>query len=101
MELCALDVLVPDRGRLVRVGGRELAVFLVEGVVRVVDNACLHAGGPLADGAVVDGCVICPWHGWVYELDTGQTVVGTPTAGNLRAYDAWVEDGTVVALLDH
>lgn len=100
MQLCALDDLQPDRGRLVRAGGRDVAVFLVDGEVRVVDNACLHTGGPLADGAVVDGCVICPFHGWVYDLATGQTVVGARTAGDLRAYEAWVEEGMVVALLD-
>lgn len=100
MQLCRLDTLEPDRGRLVRARGREVAVFLVDGQVRVVDNACLHAGGPLADGAVVDGCVICPFHGWVYELGTGRCVVGARTAGDLRAYDTWVEAGVVVAELD-
>ncbi|MDP9404491.1 MAG: Rieske (2Fe-2S) protein [Actinomycetota bacterium] len=100
VQLCELDTLEPDRGRLVRAGGRAVAVFLVHGSVRVVDNACLHAGGPLADGAVVDGCVVCPFHGWVYELATGRRVVGARTAGDLRAYPAWVEAGVVMAELD-
>lgn len=100
VQLCALDSLEPDRGHLVRAGGREVAVFLVGGEVWVVDNACLHAGGPLADGAVVDGCVVCPFHGWVYDLTTGRTVVGARTAGGLRTYDAWVEAGNVIAELD-
>lgn len=99
VELCALDSLEPERGLLVRAGGRELVVFLVDGEVRVVDNACLHAGGPLADGAVVDGCVVCPFHGWVYDLTTGHTVVGARTAGHLRAYESWVDHGSVMAVL--
>ena len=100
MELCDVARLEPDRGHLVRAAGRELAVFLVDGTVRVVDNACLHTGGPLVDGAVVDGCVVCPWHGWVYELATGRRLVGARTAGDLRAYRSWVEDGVVVAAID-
>jgi len=100
VELCALDSLEPDRGRLVRAGAKVVAVFLVDGEVRVVDNACLHAGGPLADGAVVDGCVICPFHGWVYDLATGHTVVGARTAGHLRAYECWIDGGNVIAVLD-
>ncbi|MEO7836519.1 MAG: Rieske 2Fe-2S domain-containing protein [Acidimicrobiales bacterium] len=97
VELCALDSLEPGRGRLVRAGGRQLAVFLVDGEVHVVDNACLHAGGPLADGAVVDGCVICPFHGWVYDLATGRLVVGARTAGDLGTYESWVAGGMVMA----
>ncbi len=100
MQLCALDALEPGYGRRVRAGGRDVAVFLVDGETRVVDNACLHAGGPLADGAVVDGCVICPFHGWVYDLVTGDCVVGARTAGGLRSYDSWVEAGVVMAELD-
>lgn len=100
MRLCEIDDLDAGAGHQVTVEGRRLAVFLVDGAVRVIDNACLHAGGPLADGAVVDGCVICPFHGWVYELASGRCVVGARTAGDVRAYDAWVDDGVVVAELD-
>ena len=36
-----------------------------------VDNTCPHAGGPLGDGEI-DGCeVICPMHGWRFDLSTG------------------------------
>lgn len=100
VELCARAGLSPERARVVRHGERELAVFLDGEVVRVVDNACLHAGGPLADGTVVDGCVVCPWHGWVYELATGRCVVGSRSAGALGAYPARVENGMVVVDLE-
>ncbi|HUR17518.1 MAG TPA: Rieske 2Fe-2S domain-containing protein [Acidimicrobiales bacterium] len=99
VQLCVLEDLEPDRGHRVRIGAYDVAVFLVDGGVRVVDNTCLHTGGPLADGAVFDGCVICPLHGWVYDLVTGQTLVGHRTAGNLGAYKAWIENGAVMAEL--
>src|SRR5581483_7166368 len=70
-----------DRGRLVRAHGYAVAVFVVNGELRAVDDRCLHTGGPLADGWVVDGCVVCPWHGWVYDLATGERVVGARTTG--------------------
>ncbi len=100
VEVCRIESLSAERGRLVRAGGRELAVFLVDGDVRVVDNPCEHAGGPLADGPVVDGCVVCPWHGWVYDLRTGQALVGAQSAAGVRAYEAWVDDGVVKLELD-
>jgi nitrite reductase/ring-hydroxylating ferredoxin subunit len=76
-------------------GGRHIAVFLVDGVVRAVDDRCPHTGGPLADGQVVDGCVICPWHGWVYELRTGEKVVGSHSAGGVGVYEVVVEGNEV------
>ena len=92
---CRLSALSPGRGLPVRVQGRELAVFLVDGAVRGVDNRCLHTGGPLADGQVIDGCVVCPWHGWVYELATGKKVVGSRQSGGLAVYPVVVEGDEV------
>ena len=100
VEVCRIESLSPERGRLVRAGDRELAVFLVDGKVHVVDNRCEHAGGSLADGPLVDRCVICPSHGWVYDLRTGEALVGSRDANGVRAYQAWVEDGVVKLELD-
>jgi nitrite reductase/ring-hydroxylating ferredoxin subunit len=86
-----------DRGVVVRAPGYTVAVFRVEGedagavAVRAVDDRCLHTGGPLSDGWVVDGCVVCPWHGWVYSLHTGERVVGARSSGHLRTYPAAVD----------
>lgn len=92
---CRLNALLPERGHAVRVAGRDIAVFLLRGEIRAVDNHCLHTGGPLADGLVVDGCVVCPWHGWVYDLATGQKVVGSRTSGGLPVYPVKVEGDEV------
>lgn len=92
---CRRSQLQPDRGLPVRVEGQDIAVFLVDGVVRAVGNHCLHTGGPLADGLVVDGCVVCPWHGWVYDLATGDKVVGSRMPGGLPVYEVVVEGDEV------
>lgn len=97
VALCPASRLVEGRGWPVSVGQRRLAVFLVDGDVRVIDNQCPHQGSPI-DGGAVDGRVlVCPWHGWTYDLDSGclQTAFG-PLPGFNR-YDAWVDGGMVVA----
>lgn len=60
-------------GRMFQVGGRQVAVFNVAGEFYAIDNVCEHQGGPLAEGEV-DGCVVtCPWHGWTYDVTSGQS----------------------------
>lgn len=54
------------------VNGRVLCVANVDGAYAVLDNVCVHRGGPLGQGIVEGGKIICPWHGWAYDLKTGE-----------------------------
>jgi nitrite reductase/ring-hydroxylating ferredoxin subunit/uncharacterized membrane protein len=48
-------------------------------VVRVLGNRCSHRGGPLAEGSLKDGCVVCPWHESAFDLETGEVRRGPAT----------------------
>jgi nitrite reductase/ring-hydroxylating ferredoxin subunit len=98
--LCRFDQLVEGRGRPARAGEHYLAVFLVGGRVHVLDNQCLHVQSPIDAGAVVDNMVLCPWHGWAYDLATGAHLTSFGERPGLRAYEARVEDGQVVVTVD-
>ena len=54
------------------VQGQEIAVFAVEGGFIATSGQCPHAGGPLHEGDIEDGVLTCPWHGWTFDLSTGQ-----------------------------
>jgi nitrite reductase (NADH) small subunit len=41
-----------------------------------VDNECPHHGGPLAEGMVEGGKIVCPWHAWTFDLATGAATEG-------------------------
>lgn len=57
---------------LADVGGTEVALFMCRGKVVATQGQCPHAEGPLHEGEV-DGTVLtCPWHGWTFDLETGQ-----------------------------
>ena len=53
------------------VGGRVLCVANIDSKFAAIDNVCAHHGGPLGQGVVAAGHVICPWHGWEYDPQTG------------------------------
>jgi nitrite reductase (NADH) small subunit len=54
------------------VGERIVALFNVAGEFFALDGICPHQGGPLGDGQL-SGCIVtCPWHGWQFDVRTGQ-----------------------------
>ena len=61
----------PGEGRIVVAMGRVLALFNLDGEYLAVDNTCPHRGGPLGEGHLEGGVVVCPWHGWRFDLRTG------------------------------
>jgi nitrite reductase (NADH) small subunit len=52
-------------------GARTLCVANIDGVIRALDNECPHRGGPLAEGMIEHGKVVCPWHAWAFDPATG------------------------------
>ena len=61
-----------DTGLCVEAGGKEIALYQLDGKIYALDNICPHAGGPMAEGGVNEGMAICPWHGWEFSIKTGE-----------------------------
>ena len=81
-------------GRMFEVNGRQVAVFNVGGRFHAIDHRCAHQQGPLAEGDL-EGCVVtCPWHGWTYDVTTGQSP-DDPDA-RVGRYDTKVEKGELL-----
>ncbi len=76
------------------VDGRPIAVWRVDGALRAYSGACLHRGGPLAEGYVRDGIVTCPLHWWRYDLRTGTLLDAAGT--RLAAYPVAEVGGRIV-----
>lgn len=55
-------------------GAKEICVANLNGEYSAIDNVCLHQGGPLGQGTIEQGKVVCPWHGWQYDPATGEVV---------------------------
>jgi nitrite reductase (NADH) small subunit len=94
--VCRLDDVPADRGWPVRVGDASIAIFRLEGGVVAVENVCRHVGNPIDDGFVEDGCVTCPWHGWRYDLRTGNHLTLFGHRRGLRTYRVRVDGGDVL-----
>jgi nitrite reductase (NADH) small subunit len=106
---------VPERGGVLAVaGGVEVGIFRVDGELRAYENRCRHQGGPVCTGEILgrtealldaDGTIagerlvdseprlICPWHGWEYDLVTGRCAADRRYS--LKRYEVSVREGDV------
>lgn len=71
-RLCGVSEL-PAEGEVkeIAVGEKMICVVNVRGEYSALENVCAHHGGPLGQGVVLDGKVVCPWHGWMFHPKTG------------------------------
>jgi thiamine pyrophosphate-dependent acetolactate synthase large subunit-like protein/nitrite reductase/ring-hydroxylating ferredoxin subunit len=83
--------------KAVQAGTRTIALTCRGGDYGAIDGQCPHQGGPLAEGALEDGLLRCPWHGWGFDTRTGEST--EPHHEDVEAYDVEVrEDGVYVAV---
>ncbi len=74
----------------------HVLVAMVDGVACAIEDACNHAGASLSDGARRRDCVVCPMHGYAFELSTGRLVEPRGLCDDQRRLIARVEGPEVV-----
>jgi 3-phenylpropionate/trans-cinnamate dioxygenase ferredoxin subunit len=105
----AVRDLPPGSRKLIFVEGRQIVVFSVQGKFFALLNRCPHQGGNLFDGRLVGqlrapepgryvycrpGEIIrCPWHGWEFDLRTGQSSC-EPRRLRTRTFEVAIEPGS-------
>lgn len=107
-----VDEIAPGTSKLIEVKGREIGVFNVNGAFYALANRCPHAGGSLCKG-IITGLALsdrpgdyklvrkgeflrCPWHGWEFEIKTGQSYCD-PKSTRVRQFNIAVESGEDLA----
>jgi nitrite reductase/ring-hydroxylating ferredoxin subunit len=94
VDVCAADDIPDTRGRTVCLAGERVAIFRYEGKVSAVSNVCKHQNGPLGEGKIVGGCIVCPWHGYEYEPASGRAPA--PFTERLATFSVKVIRGRVL-----
>ena len=98
VRVASISDLKPGENKVVNVNGTEVALFNVDGEFFAINNTCLHRGGPLGEGSLEGDTVTCPWHGWRYNVKTGQNAM-LPTA-KVASYQVKVEGNDVLVAVD-
>jgi len=74
--------------------GERVAVFLHEGKLSAISNACAHQNGPLGEGKIIRCLVTCPWHGFQYNVTDGRSPA--PFTEMVPTYRVSIQDGAVM-----
>ncbi len=94
--LISLHDLEPQSVKMVRVAGKQIAVFNTPEGIRACDNRCPHEGYPLSEGSLSADCILtCNWHNWKFNLDTGENLFGGDRLRTypleIRADEVWID----------
>ena len=88
------DALAENTMTRARVGKADVLLVRQNGRVCALAHDCAHLGGPLSEGTLKDGSVICPWHGSEFALEDGRVLTG-PSTHNQPCLDVRERDGQI------
>ncbi len=97
IEAARLDQIPPGTGSTVKVAGKEVAIFNVDGDVYAIGDSCPHRGASLGAGRLNGTIVTCHGHGMRYDVTTGQVTGG---GFGVASYPAKVVDGKILIAVD-
>jgi nitrite reductase/ring-hydroxylating ferredoxin subunit len=98
VEVARVEQLPPGSGMVVRVDGKDVAIFNVDGTIYAIDDSCRHQGLSLGTSKFDGKIVTCRGHGWKYDVTTGSTLA-SPGFG-VAAYPVKVVDGKIMVATD-
>lgn len=97
VRVAAVDEMRDGDARHVRIGKRDIALFRVDGAFHALSDVCRHAFAPLSQGFTDGHIVMCPWHGWRYDVRDGTT---DHPGADVRTYPVTVRGGEVFVTVE-
>ncbi|HKV54780.1 MAG TPA: Rieske (2Fe-2S) protein [Candidatus Binataceae bacterium] len=97
VEAASVDHVPPGTGTTVKVAGKEVAIFNLDGTVYAIGDSCPHAGASLGAVKLSGRVVTCRAHGLRYDVTTGLVTTG---GFGVASYPAKVVDGRILIAID-
>ena len=98
LDAASVDDIPPDDVIGVQVGGRDIALYRVDGEVFATDNLCSHGQARLCDGFLLGHEIECPFHQGRFDVRTGQATC-LPATEAIRSFPVKIEAGRVCVAL--
>lgn len=88
-----VDEIQEGERKIIEFKGQSIGVFHHKGEWYALSNKCLHRSGPVCTGALEGDILSCPWHGYQYNVTTGQMLLDSETS--LPSYPVEIREGEV------
>ncbi len=98
VQICTLSQ-APDEGQVIEADVEGVSVCLARhnGEFSALDNICPHRQGPLGQGWLEGDAVICPWHSWAFNLQTG--IADPPEHASVAVFPVRIEQEAVLVAM--
>ena len=98
VHLCSLAE-APAEGQVIEAEADGVSICLARhhGELSALNNWCPHRQGPLGQGWIENDAVLCPWHSWAFNLQTG--IADPPERAAVEVYPVRIEGESVVVQL--
>ena len=93
VKVCGVSEIETDHAKTIFIADQNIAIFKYDGKISAVNNMCRHQLGPLGEGKIIDGCITCPWHGYQYRPEDGQSP--PPFTERIATYRVKIVDDTI------
>lgn len=97
IKVASLSDVKEGKLKKVDVDGDEICLINSAGKIYALDNLCPHQDGPINEGYIEDGEVVCPWHQAKFDIKTGKANKDTDWADvDLKSYEVKVEGDDIL-----
>jgi nitrite reductase/ring-hydroxylating ferredoxin subunit len=89
IKVAATQEVPPGQSKQVKVSGKVLGLFNVNGTYYAIEDTCPHRGAPLSEGELTGTQVVCPWHAARFDLPTGANL-SPPASRGVQSFKVQV-----------
>lgn len=92
-KVATVGEIEPGRRKVVSINGKQIAIINIDGDLIAITNKCPHEAFPLTYAPVYENRIICPQHGWTFDVKTGKCL--KDSSYYLRTYKVVIKDEDV------
>jgi 3-phenylpropionate/trans-cinnamate dioxygenase ferredoxin subunit len=95
VKVARADEIQPGQKQIVEVDGVLVVLVNLDGRYFALEDVCTHDGGPVGDGELSEGQLICPRHGAHFDVRTG-AALSLPAIDPVPTFEVRLEDGDIL-----
>ena len=98
VTLAKVSEIQPGTSRSFQIKGKSIALYNFKGKFYATSNICQHEGGFLEEGELTGNVIMCPLHGWEYNIESGECL--TAPGADLKTFPVQIVGDEIQIAVD-